>query len=56
MAEKAFSLKEGPNILYEEIDLDNPALWWPNGHGEQNLYNMEAILADASGKVSHSHH
>jgi len=51
-----FSITEGSNKLYGEIALDNPALWWPNGHGKQNLYNLEATLVDASGKILHSLH
>jgi beta-mannosidase len=32
---------------YEEnisIDIENPQLWWPNGYGEQPLYNVEVTL------------
>jgi len=49
-----FSITEGSNVLKGETDLGNPALWWPNGHGEQNLYNLEATLVDTSGEVLHS--
>ena len=52
--EKSFSLKKGSNKLFNEIELKDPALWWPNGHGEQNLYTLEAILVDGSGKELHS--
>ena len=27
-----------------EITVDNPRLWWPNGLGEQNLYDVELCL------------
>ena len=27
----------------------HPALWWPNGQGAQPLYDIEAVLTDASG-------
>ncbi len=35
------------------LHIDNPRLWWPNGYGEQNLYDvhMEAVV---DGEVSHS--
>lgn len=35
------------------LHIDNPRLWWPNGYGEQNLYDvhMDAIV---DGDVSHS--
>ncbi|MBQ7352634.1 MAG: glycoside hydrolase family 2 protein [Clostridia bacterium] len=27
-----------------EITIENPKLWWPNGYGEQNLYNVSFYL------------
>lgn len=27
-----------------ELVIDNPALWWPNGYGEQPLYQVEVTL------------
>lgn len=46
--EKAVALKAGerkeivfnPN-QYNQLNLKNPRLWWPNGYGLPNLYNME---------------
>jgi beta-mannosidase len=32
------------------LRIDNPKLWWPNGYGEQNLYNIKAELYE-NGKV-----
>lgn len=29
---------------YGEIVIDNPKLWWPNGYGEQNLYDVVVEL------------
>jgi len=54
-AESPFSVIAGSNNIYSEVVLENPALWWPNGHGEQNLYNLEATLVDDSGKLLHKH-
>jgi len=34
-----------------ELHLVNPKLWWPNGYGEQNLYDV-SISFEADGKVS----
>lgn len=31
-----------------KFDIQNPELWWPNGHGEQELYNFEIRLTDES--------
>ena len=33
-------LKDGKG----QITIDNPLLWWPNGYGEQNLYDVEFCL------------
>jgi beta-mannosidase len=52
---RPFSLAKGDNKLYGEITVENPALWWPNGHGEQNLYNLDATLLDASGNELYTH-
>jgi len=37
----------------EEIrmEVNNPKLWWPNGEGEQNLYNLEVFLLDGKNNV-----
>lgn len=34
----------------KEMVVRNPALWWPNGYGEQNLYDMK-IIASMAGKI-----
>jgi len=30
--------------------VENPALWWPSGHGAQPLHSLEVIARDASGR------
>jgi beta-mannosidase len=35
---------KGINTTRFEIVLDNPRLWWPNGLGDANLYNMDFRL------------
>lgn len=30
----------------EEINVENPQLWWPNGLGDQPLYGVEVVLKD----------
>lgn len=32
--------------------LDNPKLWWPNGYGEQNLYDVYLEFVSGDGKTS----
>jgi beta-mannosidase len=45
-------LATGRNVVEAEIPLDAPALWWPNGHGEQPLYHLQAELtASDSGEL-----
>ena len=44
-------LKPGRNVVEGEVPLENPALWWPNGQGEQPLYALTADLRTAEGTV-----
>ncbi len=32
-----------------ELEVADPALWWPHGYGEQPLYDLEVDLTDAGG-------
>jgi len=32
---------------YPQLKIGNPRLWWPNGLGEPNLYNLEMKVSDA---------
>lgn len=34
----------------EQIVIENPSLWWPNGYGEQPLYQVRVRLYDEKGK------
>ena len=36
---------------YKQLSLLNPKLWWPNGHGEQNLYDL-TLQFTCNGKLS----
>ncbi|MFW5718841.1 MAG: beta-mannosidase [Halanaerobium sp.] len=33
-----------------EFEVDDPELWWPNGMGEQPLYDLKILLFDSSGQ------
>lgn len=35
----------------EEILIENPKLWWPNGYGKQDLYTVSVALKKADGSV-----
>lgn len=44
--------KEKKVVKLPVFELQNPKLWWPNGYGEQPLYNIEMQFVDISGKVT----
>ncbi len=33
----------------KELNISNPALWWPNGYGKPNLYRIRLQYANSSG-------
>lgn len=41
---KTISLEKKEQLLTETIILENPALWYPNGFGEQPLYDLKIKL------------
>lgn len=43
------SLVKGRNVVKVDIPLDKPALWWPNGQGDQPLYTLRTEIAPADG-------
>jgi hypothetical protein len=49
------SMKAGETILveFDEIEIKNPLLWWPNGMGEANLYKLE-LRFEQKGVLSDS--
>jgi len=36
------TLSIGQNHFTLELEVENPELWWPNGYGDQALYDLEA--------------
>ncbi|CZT55689.1 Exo-beta-D-glucosaminidase precursor [Eubacteriaceae bacterium CHKCI005] len=36
---------------FPQLHVEDPLLWWPNGYGDQNLYNMN-LSFEIDGKVS----
>ena len=44
-------LVNGHNRIMTELSLNRPALWWPNGQGEQPLYALEAELQPTGGEL-----
>jgi len=52
---EAFSVAaagEGEQTVRLRFKVSDPHLWWPAGHGEQNLYAMTLRFEDASGRVT----
>ena len=46
------ALAPGASDIDMALELAEPALWWPNGQGDQPLYTLEARLLDArSGEL-----
>ncbi len=41
------------DVAFDPVVIDNPALWWPNGYGEPNLYDVR-LAFDAEGVESDS--
>ena len=37
---------------FPQLALQNPKLWWPNGHGEPNLHDLTFRVLDSSGVES----
>jgi mannosylglycoprotein endo-beta-mannosidase len=42
---------EFKTILFPEIKIENPLLWWPNGMGDQPLYNMKIEFIAQDGTI-----
>lgn len=40
-------LAAGSNRVSTQVVVDQPRLWWPNGYGEQPLYELEVRLGEA---------
>ena len=51
----AVTLKSGENNLEVPFEIKDPKLWWPNGMGEQTLYNIEVRLSSDNYQASASH-
>jgi Beta-galactosidase/beta-glucuronidase len=43
------NVKPGKNRIRTALKVDDPKLWWPSGHGEQPLYNLEVEVTDDDG-------
>jgi beta-mannosidase len=48
---RRLELKPGTNKVKMALKVPEVRLWWPNGSGEQNLYQAHVRLLDKSGKL-----
>ncbi|PCJ61909.1 MAG: beta-mannosidase [Planctomycetota bacterium] len=42
---------KGVNIIATKVSVKNPELWWPQGYGNQHLYNAEVIVGDSNKNI-----
>jgi len=49
---RKINLIPGFNNISYPITISSPELWWPNGHGDQRLYNVEIQLRDNENLIS----
>lgn len=47
------TLKKGINFVNAQLTVENPALWWPNGYGEQPMYELQSCLVAAKNDCIH---
>lgn len=48
---KRISLNPGCSELPVELEVENPLLWWPNGHGGQALYSLTITAQPEGGEA-----
>ncbi|HQH24012.1 MAG TPA: glycoside hydrolase family 2 TIM barrel-domain containing protein [Bacteroidales bacterium] len=56
---KPVSINSGESVMIDlnpantsELNIRNPALWWPNGHGRPDLYRLRLQYSDHNGIVN----
>ncbi len=55
--EKELTLTKGHNDIslgyheFNALSVRNPRLWWPNGYGNPDLYDMKLSLTDKDGRI-----
>jgi beta-mannosidase len=46
--QQTVQLQPGRNNLTADVEIPSPRLWWPNGHGDQHLYELKVRVGDDS--------
>jgi beta-mannosidase len=47
---KTVTLEKGLNVVRSTVTISHPKLWWPNGQGDQPLYDLTVRLGDDVSK------
>ena len=47
--EKSLALTRGDNNFSADFKIENPKLWWPNGYGDQPIYQVKVLISDPKG-------
>ena len=47
----SLALEPGQREAVLRFEVDSPLLWWPRGHGEQPLYDLEVLLSDGDDRT-----
>ncbi len=50
---KVVEVKEGENIINVPFEIKNPKLWWPNGTGKANLYEMNLLVSNLDNSIKY---
>ena len=48
VSKQIVELKKGANLEKLQLTIKNPKLWWPNGMGNPNLYQLRLVLSDGN--------
>lgn len=56
VARSAVPVAPGDTHATLALTVDQPRPWWPNGHGDQPLYQVRVTLADETGRSVGRHH
>lgn len=55
VVEKHLKVPEESVICKTDIEVSNPRLWWPNGYGEQPLYELKVELTQGDSSIEEQH-
>ncbi|MCU4975523.1 glycoside hydrolase family 2 protein [Halobacteria archaeon AArc-m2/3/4] len=53
-AHREISLEAGEAEAEIDLTVSDPELWWPNGYGDQPLYDLDVTLSNGDGEAIHT--